>query len=106
MYLHCIFTTYVYIVITVQFLNNASSAIESDGFISFTVISLIPSDQPFSVQVFTREIVPQSAEGLLENVSYTKWSSCFLYICIPTETCTLIFMHVYALLFSVSISHS
>ena len=51
-------------VIVVQFLSNTSSADESDGVITFTIISLVPSDKPFSVQVCTREIVPQSAEGL------------------------------------------
>ena len=38
---------------------------ESDGSILFTVISLVPSDIPFTVQVCTRESDPQSAEGLL-----------------------------------------
>ena len=50
-------------IIAVQFLTNSSSAIESDGSISFTIISSVASDSPFTVQVCTREIVPQSAEG-------------------------------------------
>ena len=53
-------------IIAVQFLRNASSAVESDGSISFTIISSVESDSPFTVQVCTREIVPQSAEGLLK----------------------------------------
>ena len=54
-----------YFVTAVQFENDTGSAVESDGSISFTVISLVPSAIPFTVQVCTREIDPQSAEGLL-----------------------------------------
>ena len=50
----------------VQFLNDTSIAYEFDDLISFTIISLVPSDKPFSVQVCTRESDPQSAEGLLK----------------------------------------
>ena len=57
----------------VQFLNDTSNAFENDGVIPFIVISLVPSDKPFSVQVCTREIVPLSAEGLLE-----------VYVCFAT----------------------
>ena len=49
----------------VQFLNDTSITYEFDGLISFTIISLVPSDKPFSVQVCTREVDPQSAQGLL-----------------------------------------
>ena len=49
----------------VQFLNSASSAVESGGSILFTVISLVTSDSPFSIQVCTRDSSPVSAEGLL-----------------------------------------
>ena len=49
----------------VRFLNETSIAYEFDDLISFTIISLVPSDKPFSVQVCTREVDPQSAEGLL-----------------------------------------
>jgi len=65
--------TYVHIfnfIIAVQFLNNTSSAHEFDNVITFTVISLVPSDQPFSVQVCTREIDPESAEGLLKHFNW------------------------------------
>ena len=52
---------YVYVhgfvfIVVVQFLKNTSSALESAGVIAFTVISLVRSDRPFSVQVLTREI--------------------------------------------------
>ena len=64
----------MYVFITdVQFLNNTSSAFEYDGVISFTIISLVPSDKPFSVQVCTREADPLSAEGLLK-----------VYVCFTT----------------------
>ena len=53
-------------IIVVQFLNDSSSALESDGVISFTVISLMPTDRVFSVQVCTRDI-PASAEGMLKT---------------------------------------
>ena len=53
--------------LVVRFLNNASSAEESAGSILFTVISLVTSDTPFSVQVCTRESVPVSARGLLNQ---------------------------------------
>ena len=56
-----------YFIAAVQFLNDTGSAAESDGSISFTVISLVPSDIPFTVQVCTRESDPQSAEGLLTD---------------------------------------
>ena len=49
----------------VRFLNNGSTAVESDETILFTVISLVMSDNPFTVQVCTRESDPVSAEGLL-----------------------------------------
>ena len=49
----------------VRFLNNGSTAVETDGTILFTVISLVMSDNPFTVQVCTRESNPISAEGLL-----------------------------------------
>ena len=54
----------------VQFLNDTSIAYEFDGVVSFTIISLVPSDKPFSVQVCTREVDPQSAEGLLKSYVY------------------------------------
>jgi len=54
-----------FIVLVVKFLNNANSAVESDDSILFTVISLVTSDNPFTVQVCTRESDPVSAEGLL-----------------------------------------
>ena len=50
--------------VAVQFLTNSSSAFESDGSVSFTIISSVASDSPFTVQVCTRDIVPLSAEGL------------------------------------------
>ena len=52
------------IFVVVSFLTGSSSADESDGSISFTIISSVPSATPFIVQVCTREIAPQSAEGL------------------------------------------
>jgi len=72
------YDSYVYIhierilnfIIVIQFLSNTSSADESDGVITFTVISLVPSDKPFSVKVCTREISPQSAEGLLKHLNF------------------------------------
>ena len=53
-------------IIVVQFLNDSSSAVESDGVISFTVVSLMPTNRTFSVQVCTRDI-PASAEGMLKT---------------------------------------
>ena len=47
--------------------NNISN--ESEGPLIFTVVSLVPSDRPFSVQVCTRDGVlpfPFAAEGLLK----------------------------------------
>ena len=76
-------------IVVVQFLTGSSSAIESDGLISFTITSSVASDRPFTVQVCTREIVPLSAEGLskcliiiqivyvLYNYSYTAYLLCF-----------------------------
>ena len=61
----CKHTRFYYFITVVQFLQNASSGAESDGSISFTVISLVASDSPFTVQVCTRDTVPLSAEGLL-----------------------------------------
>ena len=63
----CYFTVFI---IDVQFLNNINNTFEDNGVILFTVISLVPSDKPFSVQVCTRDIVPQSAEGLFEVLAY------------------------------------
>ena len=57
-----------YTYIAVQFQNDASTTYEFNGLISFTVISLVPFDEPFSVQVCTRESDPQSAEGLLNVI--------------------------------------
>ena len=54
----------VVVIVAVQFLSDTSSAVESDGTISFTLMSSVPSDMPFSVQVCTRDLVPQSAAGL------------------------------------------
>jgi len=51
--------------VVVRFLDNGSSAVESNGSIIFTVIILVVSDNPFTVQVCTRENDPVSAEGLL-----------------------------------------
>ena len=59
-------------VIAVRFLSNSSSADESDGSISFTIISSVASDSPFTVQVCTRDIVPLSAEGSLKVFKYTR----------------------------------
>ena len=55
----------------VRFLNNGSTAVESDETILFTVISLVMSDNPFTVQVCTRESDPVSAEGLLFMNDYS-----------------------------------
>ena len=55
---------FVFIVV-VQFLNDTSSALESAGVMAFTVISLVRSDRPFSVQVCTRETNSPPATGLL-----------------------------------------
>ena len=57
---------FVFHTLAVQFLNDTSTTYEFNGLISFTVISLVPFDQPFSVQVCTRESDPRSAEGLLK----------------------------------------
>ena len=46
---------YFSIVLAVRLLSNVSSARESDGFVEFTLISSFPSDDPFTVQVFTME---------------------------------------------------
>ena len=56
---------YTGILLVVRFLNDTSSAVESEGSILFTVISLVQSDNPFTVQVCTRESDLFSAEGLL-----------------------------------------
>ena len=66
----------VFIIVAVQFLTDSSSAVESDGSISFTITSSVASDRPFTVQVCTREIVPLSAEGLL----MFNYTSCVLDI--------------------------
>lgn len=55
-------------IVVVRFLRNESIAAESDGVMEFTIITPEPSDRPFSVLVCTRETVPQSAEGLLEEL--------------------------------------
>ena len=55
----------LYTFLVVRFLNDTSSTVESDGSILFTVISLVTSDNPFTVQVCTRDSDPLSAEGLL-----------------------------------------
>ena len=84
----------------VQFLNDTSTAYEFDGFISFTVISLVPFDKPFSVQVCTRESNPQSAEGLLilyvyfTPYNYKSFNCCRMYV---------IHMHPMHVLFAVSL---
>ena len=54
------------IILVVKFLEGTSSAEESDGSMLFTVISLVESDNPFTVQVCTRDSVPVSAQGLLQ----------------------------------------
>ena len=56
-----------------RFLNGTSSAVESDGSIPFTVISLVTSDSPFTVQVCTRDIDPVSAEGMYTyTITFTR----------------------------------
>ena len=72
---------YYLLYIAVQFVNNASSAIESEHNISFTVITLVPSYRSFSVQVGTREIT-QSAEGLLETSVIIQTRIYVMYACI------------------------
>lgn len=69
-----------FLIAVVRFLKNLNSAVESDGSIIFTIISSVPSDRPFTVQVRTREIVPLSAEGLLKLCVYvTSLSLSFLF---------------------------
>ena len=58
---------FILLTVVIQFLRNASSAVESDGVIDFTLISSAPSDTPFIVQVCTRETNPRSAEGISLN---------------------------------------
>ena len=58
------FIIFTFVVSAVQFLNDTSSAIESDGSMSFTLVSSSISDIPFSVQVCTRDIDPPAAQGL------------------------------------------
>ena len=79
-----------FIFIAVRFLQNASSADESEGSIAFTVVSSIPSVNPFTVQVCTREIVPVSAEGLFIILNYARCAN--TVICIHRIMCIFVFV--------------
>jgi len=62
-----------YFFAAVRFLTNSSSALESDGTIAFTVMSVVESDNPFTIQVCTRDSDPVSAEGLLIKSCYKTY---------------------------------
>ena len=49
--------------VAVRLLSNVSSARESDGFVQFTLVSSFPSDDPFTVQIFTMERNRTTATG-------------------------------------------
>ena len=88
-----------YFFAVVQFENDTGSAVESDGSISFIVISLVPSDMPFTVQVCTRESDPWSAGGLLtEHLQDFLLICCIVYMCLHMYTfvCST-YMYAYAM---------
>ena len=79
MHVKCIVIIQVVLIAVVRFSNKVIRAVESEGLVSFTIISSVPSDSPFTVQVCTRGIVPLSAEGLLKLACVC---SCHIYCCI------------------------
>ena len=83
--------------LAVQFQNHTSTTYEFNGLISFTVISLVPFDQPFSVQVCTRESDPQSAEGLL------KVCVCIIIMYLTIYVRTYVAVHVYICWFTIGL---
>jgi len=48
----------------VQLLSNRTSVLESDGFVSFTLVSSFPSDDPFTVHAFTMDREGTTAESM------------------------------------------
>ena len=50
-----IFMLFFSIILAVRLLSNVSSASESDGVVVFTLVSSFPSDDPFTVQIFTMQ---------------------------------------------------
>ena len=52
------------IFLNVQFMNDVRAASESSGSIAFTLVLSFPHNLPCTVQVFTEETVPVSAEGM------------------------------------------
>jgi len=54
----------MYAYVGVRLLSNTTSAVESDGFVSFTLVSSFPSDDPLTIRAFTIDREGTTAEGM------------------------------------------